>query len=262
MDTNQIIQKVINGKTYFYDRKNDTINTGENNLYAANANGVEIQICHEVTVNCNHFCENCFSNSGGKGSSFKYLDFSAIKNNILQYETKIIRNCISGGEPLTHPHIEKILDLPNLFQDCGFAIITNGTLKSHLDTKLIENRWCILISLHGMEKAHNTYTNSDSFKTVVNRITKLASKGYVNIYTVLNNHLQVDDIKWLLKFRDDTGVNNISFLKPRPFGRHVVLENDSVSNFIAELGDNKVRKMSKSSNIPFIDVNGILRQSN
>jgi hypothetical protein len=33
MDTNQTIQKVINGKTYFYDRKNDTIKTDENNLY-------------------------------------------------------------------------------------------------------------------------------------------------------------------------------------------------------------------------------------
>ena len=262
MDSNQIIQKVINGNIYFYDRKNDTITDGNHNLYMPIANGVEMQICHEVTVNCNHFCENCFSNSGGKDGSFKYLDFSSIKNNIMQYEPKIIRNCISGGEPFAHPQIDKILDLPSLFQDCGFAIITNGTLKNGLDTKLIQNKWCILISLHGMETAHNAYTNSSSFKTVVDRITKLASKGYVNIYTVLHNRLQIEDIRWLIKFRDDTGVNNISFLKPRPFGRHVIFENNAVSNFVAEINDSRVRKMTKSSKIPFIDVNGILRQSN
>lgn len=262
MDTNQIIQKVINGKTYFYDRKNDTIKIDKNHLYRGKANDAEIQICYEVTVTCNHYCENCFSNSGGKNNHFKYLDFSKINNNIVQHQSKIIRSCISGGEPFMHPHIEKILDLPNLFQDCGFAIVTNGTLKKHLDFKLIENKWGILISLHGREKAHNAYTNSSSFKTVVNRITKLASKGYVNIYTVLNNYLRVDDVKWLLKFRDDTGVNNISFLKPRPFGRHVIFKNETISDFIDEINDNRVRKMSKASNIPFIDVNGKLRSSN
>jgi MoaA/NifB/PqqE/SkfB family radical SAM enzyme len=180
----------------------------------------------------------------------------------LRHKSKIIRNCISGGEPFTHPHIEKILDLPNIFPDCGFAIVTNGTLKKHLDSKLIENKWCILISLHGMEKAHNTYTNSCSFKTVVDRITKLASKGYVNIYTVINNYLQPEDIKWLLKFRDDAGVSNIRFLKPRPFGRYVTFKNETASSFIEEINDDRVRKMSTASNIPFIDVNGELRQSN
>jgi len=262
MDSDQVIQKVINGKTYIYNRKNDTISLDNGNSYTPKTEGVEVEICHEVTINCNHFCENCFSNSGGKGSSSKFLDFSIIKNNIMKYEKNVIRNCISGGEPFTHPHIEKILDLPILFQNCGFVIVTNGTLGNNLDAKLIENRWCTIVSLHGMERAHNFYTKSNSFKTVTNRIAKLASKGCVHIHTVIHNHIQIDDIIWLLKFRDDTGVNNIKFLKPRPFGRYVPLENNLVSNFVDTIHDDKVKIMSKASNIPFIDVNGIIRRSN
>jgi molybdenum cofactor biosynthesis enzyme MoaA len=263
MDTNQIIQKIINGKVFLYDKKYDTIHLSDNaTSYVIDTSEVSVEICHEVTISCNHFCNNCFSNSGGKGGPSNYRDFSALQNTIALYRRKIIRNCITGGEPFAHPHIKKILDLPALFPDCGFVIITNGTLKSQFDASLIDNKWCTIISLHGRQKAHNQYTNSNSFKMVTDRITKLASNGYVNIYTVLNDYLTRDDITWLLKFRDEVGVGQISFLKPRPFGRFAKFNNEFLLNFIEEIQDNKTRIRYQKSNIPFVDINGIMRRSN
>jgi MoaA/NifB/PqqE/SkfB family radical SAM enzyme len=262
MGTKQIIQKIVNGRVFSYDRKIDTIylTKGESDIPDTSEIGVEIY--HEVTTKCNHFCANCFSNSGGKSSLFHYRDFSAIQNTMESYKSSIIRHCITGGEPFFHPQIKEILDLPLLFPDTGFAIVGNGTLIQQYSKKLIDNGWSTIISLHGREKSHNQYTSSNSFKKVVKIIENLAIRGYVNIYTVLHNYLTPEDVMWLLEFRDEIGAGCISFLKPRPFGRFTPFSNDSLLKFIEEIRDNKTKLRYEKENLPFIDVKGVMRRSN
>ena len=191
--------------------------------------------------------------------SFRCRSFTAM---VLSHDSQVIRHCISGGEPLLHPEIDDLLELPKLCGQSGFVCVTNGTVRDDLDQRITENNWCVIVSLHGRESTHNAYTRSTSFGIVSHRIRKLASQGYVNIFAVLNPYTKIEDLEWLLAFRDEVGAGYLSLLRPRPFGRFQKWDSPEVEAWVGALSAERVRLRAGAAGIPFVGVDGRVRRSN
>ena len=160
-----------------------------------------------------------------------------------------------------HPSVDQFLHMPEIVNNCGFIFTTNGTLREDLDPLIAEMGWLAAVSLHGHKKAHNTYSKSDSFDTVVSRIGKLAKTNIVHIYSVLHDELTEKDIKWLFHLRDETGVTFLRFIMPREFGRYRALTNSNIQSYLlTRLDENSALKVAPSKT-RFLTVQEELRMS-
>lgn len=264
MEKNRFIQKMIDGRIYIYDRKIDQITSNQredSKIFARNCSNEIIDLCIEVTTMCNFHCINCFSNSIHSQSGI-FIPIDKLKKIVKFYAPSVVRVCITGGEPLLHPFISDILEIPNEFNNCGFVLSTNASLHEEFDKTIVDNKWCVAISLHGNKRSHTKYTMSDSFETVVRRITKLSERGIVHICTVLHEDLSPSDIDWLYKFRDDVGAELIRFILPRKFGRYKLIKDTPLLTIIEESLDDKSIFIKRKSNTIFIEASGKQRFSN
>jgi molybdenum cofactor biosynthesis enzyme MoaA len=263
VEPTKFIQKIINGYSFLYDRELDRItcpiSKNTSNL-SRNSLPQKVDICLEITTACNFYCNNCFCDSTPMKSDSK-APIKFIKKTITDFSSRVIRVCITGGEPFLHPNIREILKIPETVRNCGFIITSNGSLCPDLDSIILQNLWITAISLHGKEESHNSYTKSNSFRSVRDRITKLASKGVVHIYTVVHDILSYDDVDWLFNFRDETGVKFIRFINPRPFGRYQRVKNNNLLEFVRERVDEFSSLTMMASNTIFVDVDGEFRHS-
>ena len=131
--------------------------------------------------------KKCFAFSSPNIPSTE-LSYGYVEDYIRRIENKRIRIGITGGEPFIHPDIMSFLHLPVSFPSLNFVISTNGSIKldnAVLDS-VIQGNWLVSISIHGEENTHNKYTESKSFKYVIENIKLLSSYTTVHIYTVLN----------------------------------------------------------------------------
>jgi molybdenum cofactor biosynthesis enzyme MoaA len=259
-----IIRKVIRGVYYTYDREFDIISDGR----VAQASSVldrtlvrrPVDLCVECTTWCNITCGNCFSESEADCRG-RHALVEEIVGHIEQQSGSYIRICITGGEPLLHPQISKLLKLPERIADCGFVLSTNGTVREDLDEVLISHRWLSAISLHGNRDAHNKYTKSRTFDTVRRRIEKLAPATTTHIYTVLHNDLTNEDVDWLIRFRKEAGAAFLRFIILRPFGRRVPLVKVNVLGHIESRCDARSAVKRERSLTKFLSVSGKIRRT-
>lgn len=261
MVNNQIVQKIINGISYSYDREIDQVLLNQktiNEIGPRNKMHQNVDLCIEITNKCNLYCENCFSAT--KGNDFEaFAAYSLIDSNLASLSSQFIRICVTGGEPMLHPDIDKIVEFPNVYNDCGFVIFTNGTVKKYLDNSLAKNNWSIAISLHGNKNAHNSYTKSKSHQIVTKRIEGLSNKLNVHMYCVLNDNMSNEDIDWLYSFRSDIGVKILRFLIHRKCYRYVKFTNDKLLAYAKRKLDERSCIITESSKITFVDKNGNIR---
>lgn len=227
MESERIVQKIINDNIIYYDKKYDIIYDNANKREMLN-NGYEYQriltediydTIYEVTLKCNQLCENCFSKSNS--ASKEEMDFDFIYNDILKKAERRIRVAITGGEPFFHSEIDKILNLPTIFRDIQFVINTNGNyyLQDNLYELIINNHWLITFSIHGGKDTHNHYTNSDGYESVICNIQKLQGKASIQIYSVINQYMTRKDIDDVINVKDAYNIDYLRFITPRNFGR-------------------------------------------
>jgi molybdenum cofactor biosynthesis enzyme MoaA len=147
------------------------------------------------------------------------MDIAAAERAVHAAMPSILRVCITGGEPLLHPHVEQILDWPSRYPDRGFVLSTNATGSVELLQQVQDHPWLVAVSLHGPREPHNRYTCSDLFDRVTDAILRLTQTNVVHLYCVLNDCLNEEDIDWLFRFRNDAGVAFLRFIVPRTYGR-------------------------------------------
>ena len=127
-----------------------------------------------ITQRCNLRCAYCF---GKYYSETGELTFPQIKKLLTQFYSLGVRRLgISGGEPLLHKDIDKVIRTAvNLGFDVG--VNSNGILVPfHLPAlKLVSN---LSISLDGAsEKIHDKYRGKGSFKKAIEGINAAAMAG-------------------------------------------------------------------------------------
>jgi molybdenum cofactor biosynthesis enzyme MoaA len=264
MAATRLIRKSIDHTDYCYNRQLDIIYTRDYECrptYNRTQVDTPVDLCIELTTYCNSACHNCFSRSvyGQRG---RHMPADAVISLVRACRSEIIRVCITGGEPLLHPQIERVLHMPAIFPDCGFVLSTNGTIRPELDDVLVDQSWLVAISLHGRANAHNIYTAADSFDRAVSSINRLSSRTIVHIYSVLHSGMTMDDILWLFKLRDESGASFLRFITPRPFGRYTPFDSCRLLEMIASLLDEKSGIKTASSRTRFLSADGQLRMTN
>jgi molybdenum cofactor biosynthesis enzyme MoaA len=169
---------------------------------------------------------------------------------------KLLRICVTGGEPLLFPAAQAILRLPQEYPDAGFVLCTNGTPRRDLDQDIIDAGWVVVISLHGRERAHNHYTRARLHHRVEERVRALAPHTVVQIASVLHDGMSPADIDYLAQLREESGATLLRLITPRPHGRFAALRRWDVIEAAQERLGPHVTMKTAASETPFIGVAG------
>ena len=220
-----VLRKTIGGSSYRWDQLTDTIAVDGHECDHQSSRydrtlGVQnpVDLCVELTTQCNLQCDFCFSDSG-PGLSYTHLSIPNLLQALRDRRETLIRVCIAGGEPLLHPEIGSVLALPNQWSDIGFVLNTNGTVGTQYDDQIVAEGWLVALSLHGSESSHNKYTRSHSYSRVVRRIETLAAGTVVHVYCVLSGSTKHTDLSDLVQTTFRSGASFLRLIVPRKFGR-------------------------------------------
>lgn len=163
----------------------------------------------ELTDRCNLNCMHCGSKCTSNNNT--YLDYSIIDKTLQSvartYNPQNIMICITGGEPLLHPEVFRVV---NRAKELEFAvgITSNGTLISEDNAKklAIAGLDTIAISLDGIGEVHNQFRcSAAAFDAAVAGIRALKKAGIEpQVLTVVhkNNIHQLDEIYEFLQQED------------------------------------------------------------
>lgn len=260
----QAISKIIDGIEYTYDPIRDVISRvgGAPIISPFNRTQVEypVDMCVEISTWCNLSCANCFSNSA-RGLQGSHLDFNEFSIRLAAEHARLIRVCISGGEPLMHPEIARFLEIPALYPGLGYVINTNGTLHQDQDDLLVNHHWLVAISVHGDRSSHDKYSGFDCFDRTIARVERLAPKTRVHIYSVTHESMTREDVDWLFYLRDAAGALFLRFIMPRQFGRYGSAASNSTLEYIKERLDDRSGMKVDRSKTRFFTVAGVMRES-
>ncbi|MFT5725924.1 MAG: MoaA/NifB/PqqE/SkfB family radical SAM enzyme [Desulforhopalus sp.] len=144
-----------------------------------------IELCVEITDYCNLSCPICIADAGKDGK--KFLDIERFSYVLDQLHGKVQRVCITGGEPLFHPEIEKIIDISTKYYPT--ILSTNGYLFDFVDYLSQKyNNIIFAISMHGPQNIHDQYVGVDgSYSHAVSSINfALSNSALVQVYTVVS----------------------------------------------------------------------------
>ncbi len=180
----------------------------------------------ELTDACNLTCLHCGSNACPKNRT--YLPVDAVKIVLdrvaAAFSPQSIMICLSGGEPLLHPHLFEIIAYA---KKCGFScgMTTNGTLIHRTAArKLIASGLdSVAFSIDGLADTHDWFRNKPgSFDQALQGIQNLldASQGQIStqITTVVHkkNFHQLND---LFELACASGVDSWRAINLEPIGR-------------------------------------------
>jgi MoaA/NifB/PqqE/SkfB family radical SAM enzyme len=246
-----IISKNIAGQSVFYNNLLDVIyktncNIDKFDYFRTDREEIYDIVC-EINKYCNQECINCYSESKKSKKKGTELSYSYISEKILENYDNIIRVSITGGEPLLHSEINKILNLPNKIPGLNYVISTNGSIiRKEIIKNIIDNDWLVCVSIHGMQNTHNTYTKSNNFKKAINFINILSGKVRIHLYCVLNNLQNINDLKFITSLRNEYNIDFVRYITPRHHGRWVETEDSTINMCKSILDNNAGIKRTKS----------------
>lgn len=173
-----------------------------------------------VTNRCNLKCKHCVYTSGEWEMPDMTLD--TVKNLIPSFKKLGVKEVhITGGEPLVN---REFFDIAKCLHENGFGtrVQTNGILITPEIAKKLKESGIeyVLISIDGLEKAHNSFRNNDkSFAYAVNAVKICLEAGlYTRVNTVINRS-NVQDLPELIKFINTLKPDQHSFFYLTPVGR-------------------------------------------
>lgn len=93
-----------------------------------------LEIHWEITGRCNLECLHCYNNSARNSPQPTLEQISSVTDELKEAKTKVRGIIVSGGEPLMHPHLRKILEAIRPLA-AEVVLATNGALvcESNID---------------------------------------------------------------------------------------------------------------------------------
>ena len=161
----------------------------------------------EMTNFCNFSCSHCYKEA--KNSNSIFLSEKILEDLIKNYKGKIATINITGGEPLSYPNINKLLD--KLTKNFTVNVTTNGSL---IDIVSEENlKWCndFQISIYGFnQETFSVITNNKivRFSKILDNISYLKRLNKRITISIVVNNLIINEsdkiIKLLSKIKPDS----------------------------------------------------------
>ena len=171
-----------------------------------------------LTEGCNLKCRHCWINpphESGEKKKYPFLDFEHFKD-ICQQGKKLGMHSVklTGGEPLIHPDINKIIDYINE-EDLGLTIETNGTeLTPELIAKIRKNkRHFVSVSLDGVDAETHEWVRGvpGCFDAAVQGVRNLVEAGYRPqlIMSVMKHN--ADQMEKIVRFAEKENCESVKF---------------------------------------------------
>jgi len=204
-----------------------------------------------LTDKCNLFCLHCYGNYSSGNSSFLELDIAkkALRDFKLLGESLNEPSFIvlSGGEPLLHPHIFRILDY-TVKHFSGVVLSTNGTcITDQIASTLSQYpRFSVQLSLEGSELLNDRIRGSGNYQMVLSAIDRLKSKNIdIGCSMTVNKQNFADMEKFLLLCKKNKIIPCFHRYIPKGGGESILkLTSDESISFYK-----KIIELSKKYNI-------------
>lgn len=210
------------------------------------------EIYPHLTHNCNLNCTYCYDKNN---FSNKYLD-KTVMSSIIEFikSNKVERVVLTGGEPLLHPNVEKII---NILKDNKITVhlLTNGTLI-HKYVSVIDKVDLIIISLDSDKSINRVGLNGIKLINTINALpTKIKNK--ILLRSVISKG-EENNIKTNKILSENLGVsftwipripNNIGEIKYYP-------STNNIENIDTFEGTQVLSNCGACSNVIAIDPNG------
>ncbi len=182
----------------------------------------QIQIDLNVTNRCNFNCIHCGFDSGK--SNLEDMDLSLAKKILKDFKSLGgIKVDLTGGEPMLHKDIDKIISYANKL-NLRTKLVTNGSLLT--EEKLWKLKQAglkgISVSLDGPNYKSFKQTRPETIAVYHRIIKTIKNSVKIGLFTKINTVIfdyNLYDIEYVVKQAIDLGVHEIRFCFFSPVGR-------------------------------------------
>jgi len=191
-----------------------------------------------LTDGCNLCCRHCWIEPKHGSGSLKFLDpglLSHIVRQALPLGLRAVK--LTGGEPLLHPDIERILDHLGA-QKLGVVVETNGTLCSpEIAGKLASVRAAVSVSLDGADAETHEWIRGipgcfGDALTGIRHLTEHGIRPQIIMSLMRRNH---DQIESMVHLAESLGASSVKFNLVQPTARGELLHKSGAALGVAEL---------------------------
>lgn len=177
----------------------------------------------ELTDCCNLRCIHCGSRCDNQNSTF--LSYNAIEKVLTEVSSKLktdeIMICLTGGEPLLHKDVFKIIQKS---KSLGFKVgmTSNGTLISkdianHLKESGLDT---IAISIDGLKDTHDIFRQiNGSYGLAIKGINNLKECGIEPEITTVVHKSNLTELESLYDLFSDMSIYSWKIINVEPIGR-------------------------------------------
>ena len=197
-----------------------------------------------LTEGCNLKCRHCWINpphESGEKKKHPYLDFELFKDIIKQGKALGMSSVkLTGGEPLIHPDIEKIIDHINE-ENLGLTIKTNGTVLTDaiIEKFLKGKRHFLSISLDGVDAETHEWVRGvpGCFDQAIEGTRKMVKAGYRPQWIMSVMRHNVDQMEAIVRLAEKENCESVKFNLVTPTARGEIMHDAGETLTIKELID-------------------------
>lgn len=199
------------------------------------------QIYFYLTEGCNLKCRHCWLSPkyDADGTHLKTLDIELFQSIIQEAKPLGLKTIkLTGGEPLLHPHINKLLDI-TLREELGVIIETNGWLCTQKIAEKISkltDRF-VSVSLDGADsETHDLIRGiSGSFEKAKKAIQNLSKAGIAPQIIMTLMHYNAGQLEKMVRLAEKLGASSLKFNLLQPITRGETLHKNKTALLLEEL---------------------------
>jgi radical SAM protein with 4Fe4S-binding SPASM domain len=171
-----------------------------------------------ITTKCNLNCNYCYAKIYNNEKPLELPEIFKIIDQIPQ--TSINHIDITGGEPLLHKDLFKIIDRIKTIKNITLSIQTNGLLLNDKNLSFLKEREVFInISLNGKETSNDRMRGSGTYKKVIRAINQLSQHDLkFSIVSVISS-INYQDVYEVIDIAKDYNANTVYFLPIIPLGK-------------------------------------------
>jgi 7,8-dihydro-6-hydroxymethylpterin dimethyltransferase len=171
------------------------------------------ELWFHVTNKCNMSCAHCLFSS----SSSEKSELSATR--ILSYADEAYREgcrlfVLTGGEPLVHPEIEKIVSCLLSMKDAHVVMLTNGSLLVPFMERLRPDPACfhVQLSFDGIGETHDSIRGAGSFSKLQKTLSWMHGRDYPYTLSFCPTAGNISELSLAVDFASACGASNFHLL--------------------------------------------------
>jgi MoaA/NifB/PqqE/SkfB family radical SAM enzyme/SAM-dependent methyltransferase len=171
------------------------------------------ELWFHITDNCNMSCSHCLFSSSPQTK--RELPAERVLELTAQAEKLGCRMfALTGGEPLVHKGLDRILNRMLEIESSHVAVLTNGlAVKKFFSAHRYDfNRLHLQISVDGIGKTHDKLRGKGMFASLEKSLNWLSAEGIPFTLSMCVTKSNVEEMKKVVEFAAETGASNVHFM--------------------------------------------------